>query len=1547
MKLSLVQYLAGRENGRSKKRSAVQTDDAHLLAEEKATLPTQNQSCELSGQCRSTFLMTFSPDGNKVASTHGDHSVRVTEVKSGKCLNTLHGHPRTPWCVAFHPSSSDILASGCLGGEVRIWDLRGGGSEVWKSEQSTVIASISFHPTDQILVIATANKILFWDWTRPAPFASTQTGNVYERVRWVKFDPWGHFLYTGIANATQAPAEETEEQVSYVSGNPTSESPPGGGGSSGGSGSGENRGHLQERYRHLVDQITNYQRDRVQTGSEFPADTTAAAARGVFSRISAAGGRGASATSELRRRPTLPITMPQSIGSRRSFAEVNAAVLRRAERDRQERAGNAPQNAADIPPIFDIDGMAPHSPVEVDTAHNLAAAQAEFQEALRRRQAAGLVTHHEGRPIMYLGDGPAPHELVADGESNTPRTDNSAEVPSTPQSPPWNVVGGSNSLQQLLARPNLPPPRPVSPPPIIPLSPRTVATPPLVPLSPVSVITTPSESSSPSSATALNFSRLLPYPGSSVQEFVHSPDALAADSAGLLSISSTANLSSWGPSRGVTSTTTHPAVSAARLAVYSESSRQNSVAVPAPSPTILTPSPGDGSSNQASSVSTNQKPPAAFLGNTRHTEAASILSSLATVWPAAAESGAEGSSAPVQKGQNGQSDGSAAQPFAGTSSLGGFGGLSSILRSRLTGSASESGPCSSTSSKSSTNSTAASSSSAPVIVSASAGNVRSAPIILPATQSSSSAPSTSAYASCPKVSLLRSHLLALHNNDVTPATTEKSYGRETSPVDEENSSREASPAEQSIYGSETSPVDEESSSPTPSGESPLPELICLPEQRISLDDDSRSPESKRRRSSRDVDDQSTSSGARESEPSEHFGLAKARHDSNEGVLRSLERLQNTSRNTNSSTDTNYSSDGSPNARHSAVEGVLSSLEMEPHSPTNSSPITHLSTDANNGSDSSQNAGPDTAAQAETLSSQMQDLRERCRRMREELHEDLSVLQRGQGRSERRTRRNNPTLPAADSLFPEGFMSQDIPRDPRRRGRPLMRLPRALRDGFPLTRGAPATNITTRGLLTASSMTSMSSLLSPALEHPIEHMEQQPAESSSAQPESNDAEQPEPSTSRPSQEFMSAVSSAAQNLERRASRLQEAAARQHNLTHAHNRQLRRRQRLRQRLEIMKRRYNGAENPRVLPEGSSLPPATSRLSDAERELLTDAERELGAMRAELSEAPSSSGSTAFRDYMSRQLGGPAGQGARGDRHDPNWIRLGHRHLHPHYSISILDETINRQNDFLQAAINRAIAGAFMGVGESAVASNIVNVTHRIQRWDVRNNMPAKLDNETNVIVSPCKLHNDASVDISANGELLAAFVPSHRGFPDDTILGVFSLRPSTLGQCLYTKSFGPNAISLSISPLSNYVLVGLAAKRLAWVLMPKQMVAQVYKLKTACAGEDSMEPICDLMHPCGLDIRTHVSVNSARWLPNVGDGIVYGTNKGDLHICRPGDDETDHKSPASGEGNLESQRARQNLMQMLGLSLPSTSSTSTQTQRVRRSASTQTDHANDHE
>ena len=82
------------------------------------------KACNLPGTPRCTFLVSFSPDHKLVASSHVDHCINISRLSTGEHIQTLTGHPRSPWCVTFHPSSNEILASGCLGGEVRVWDLQ-------------------------------------------------------------------------------------------------------------------------------------------------------------------------------------------------------------------------------------------------------------------------------------------------------------------------------------------------------------------------------------------------------------------------------------------------------------------------------------------------------------------------------------------------------------------------------------------------------------------------------------------------------------------------------------------------------------------------------------------------------------------------------------------------------------------------------------------------------------------------------------------------------------------------------------------------------------------------------------------------------------------------------------------------------------------------------------------------------------------------------------------------------------------------------------------------------------------------------------------------------------------------------------------------------------------------------------------------------------------------------------------------------------------------------------------------------------------------------
>ena len=47
------------------------------------------KQCSLGGPTRSCFLVVFSPDRRLMASTHGDHNIYVTNVKSGSCVQTL------------------------------------------------------------------------------------------------------------------------------------------------------------------------------------------------------------------------------------------------------------------------------------------------------------------------------------------------------------------------------------------------------------------------------------------------------------------------------------------------------------------------------------------------------------------------------------------------------------------------------------------------------------------------------------------------------------------------------------------------------------------------------------------------------------------------------------------------------------------------------------------------------------------------------------------------------------------------------------------------------------------------------------------------------------------------------------------------------------------------------------------------------------------------------------------------------------------------------------------------------------------------------------------------------------------------------------------------------------------------------------------------------------------------------------------------------------------------------------------------------------------
>ncbi|TVU32442.1 hypothetical protein EJB05_24173 [Eragrostis curvula] len=157
--------------------------------------------CPLVPPPRSTIAAAFSPDGKTLASTHGDHTVKVIDCHTGKCLKVLSGHRRTPWVVRYHPLHSDILASGSLDHEVRLWDANTSVC-IGSQDFNRPIASIAFHAWGEILAVASGHKLYIWNYNKrcesSAPSIILKTRR---SLRAVHFHPLGApYLLTAEVN---------------------------------------------------------------------------------------------------------------------------------------------------------------------------------------------------------------------------------------------------------------------------------------------------------------------------------------------------------------------------------------------------------------------------------------------------------------------------------------------------------------------------------------------------------------------------------------------------------------------------------------------------------------------------------------------------------------------------------------------------------------------------------------------------------------------------------------------------------------------------------------------------------------------------------------------------------------------------------------------------------------------------------------------------------------------------------------------------------------------------------------------------------------------------------------------------------------------------------------------------------------------------------------------------------------------------------------------------------------------------------------------------
>lgn len=164
---------------------------------------------------RSTISIAFSCNGRYFASTHGDHTVKVFEYPEGRQVAFLEGHPRTPWIVRFHPNDPHVLATGCLGNEVRIWNHVERTCMRMHTFQSS-ISCVSFHPDGSLLAVTSGRNLMLWEWeaseglggrnhaadldNRTPPGMPRELLNGMYPYHMVDFHPSGNMLMTGEKN---------------------------------------------------------------------------------------------------------------------------------------------------------------------------------------------------------------------------------------------------------------------------------------------------------------------------------------------------------------------------------------------------------------------------------------------------------------------------------------------------------------------------------------------------------------------------------------------------------------------------------------------------------------------------------------------------------------------------------------------------------------------------------------------------------------------------------------------------------------------------------------------------------------------------------------------------------------------------------------------------------------------------------------------------------------------------------------------------------------------------------------------------------------------------------------------------------------------------------------------------------------------------------------------------------------------------------------------------------------------------------------------------
>ncbi|AFY55093.1 WD40 repeat-containing protein [Rivularia sp. PCC 7116] len=151
----------------------------------------------LSGHQTNVWRVTFSPDGNKIASASFNGTVKLWD-KNGKLLQTFKAHNSSINNVAFSPNS-EIIASASTDTTVKLWDTSGKLLQILKGHTSGV-NGVAFSPNGKIIASASTDKTVKL-WIKDGTLLRTLKGHK-NKVNGVAFSPDGTIIASASIDKT-------------------------------------------------------------------------------------------------------------------------------------------------------------------------------------------------------------------------------------------------------------------------------------------------------------------------------------------------------------------------------------------------------------------------------------------------------------------------------------------------------------------------------------------------------------------------------------------------------------------------------------------------------------------------------------------------------------------------------------------------------------------------------------------------------------------------------------------------------------------------------------------------------------------------------------------------------------------------------------------------------------------------------------------------------------------------------------------------------------------------------------------------------------------------------------------------------------------------------------------------------------------------------------------------------------------------------------------------------------------------------------------------